>query len=271
MKVIWYIFTLFFVASLLFSIVGFSTENFDFFVFQEQRFYFQFWISLSGILFTLIMTMCSYGVYKKTQLKPLKYIPLSFLLTALAYMVMAYHASYCEVCSDLALCAASHTYPNYLIIISFIIFVMSAIVFSRRLSIQKRAETLQRFSYGLIVATTLLILTLFISMQYMELTDITPYSGAQNLQAAIFILPMSIVLIAFIYFYRTYKVSKIYMFIAFLLAASFLPQAYHTYICADCDALECSEFYVVSGLIMFVVTGLLIHSVSLQIQDNKEV
>lgn len=256
--------------SIIFIFIDWSVDGFDFFKFQEQHFYFQSWISMAGIFFTLVMTVTTFIIYKKTKLKSLKYIPLSFLLIATAYFITGYHSSYCKVCSDLGYCAASHNYPNYLIIITFVIFVLSTVILSRSLDIVKKAELLQKFSYGVITATVLLIITLFFSLEYLEIPDHISYNTTINLQAIVFIIPLLITLWAFAYFRRAYKASAVYLLMALLSSLSFLPQIYHIYTCKDCHTMECSEFYLFSGLIMLIVTGLFLHSVSIQLQENKE-
>jgi uncharacterized protein with PQ loop repeat len=66
------------------------------------------------------------------------------------------------------------------------------------------------------------------------------------------------------------KASGIYLLMALLSSLSFIPQVFHIYACKDCHDMECSEFYVFSGVIMIIVTGLLIHAISVQIDENKE-
>ena len=270
MKKFWNIFGILFLISVIFVLVDWNVDGFNFFKFQEQHFYFQSWISIAGILFSTIMAITTFIIYKTSKIPSLRYIPISFLLTAIAYAIIGYHASYCKVCSDLGYCAASHSYAIYLMIIVFVIFVLSIIIFSRRLDIVKKAQLLQKFSYGLIIATVLLGITLFISLRYLEIHHHIAYHSTTNLQAFIFLLPLIIILLAFIYFRGIYQASRIYMLMALLASLSFVPQFLHIFRCKDCDILECSEFYVLSGIIMVIVTGLLIHSVSIQLLKNMK-
>jgi len=268
MKKLWYLFFIFFVITIAFVSIYWSVDGFDFFKFQTQHFYFQFWISLAGVLFTLTMAITSYKIYKKRKLDSFKYIPLSFVLTAISYMIIGYHGSYCDVCSNLTLCAASHNYPNYLIVIAFIIFTLITIMLSNKLNRNKKARTLEQLSYGLITATLLLIVTLFVSISFMETPLIIPYADSQNLQSIGFISPIIIILIAFSYFNHRYKLNYAYMLLAMLSSFAFIPQIYHIYRCKDCHVMECSEFYALAGLIMFIVVGLLIHAISIQLKDS---
>lgn len=270
MKKFWNIFGILFLISVIFVLVDWNVDGFNFFKFQEQHFYFQSWISIAGILFSTIMAITTFIIYKTSKIPSLRYIPISFLLTAIAYAIIGYHASYCKVCSDLGYCAASHSYAIYLMIIVFVIFVLSIIIFSRRLDIVKKAQLLQKFSYGLIIATVLLGTTLFISLRYLEIHHHIAYHSTTNLQAFIFLLPLIIILLAFIYFRSIYQASRIYMLMALLASLSFVPQFLHIFRCKDCHILECSEFYVLSGIIMVIVTGLLIHSVSIQLLENRK-
>ena len=270
MKKIWYLFSILFLISIIFVLADWNAGGFNFFEFQEQHFYFQSWISIAGILFAIVMAITTFIIYKKTKLPSMKYISISFLLIATVYAIIGYHASYCELCSDLGYCAASHSYPNYLIIITFVIFVLSTIMFSRSFDVVKKAELLQKLSYGLIIATTFLSITLFLSLKYLKIQDHISYLSTSNLQAFIFILPLISIIWAFIYFRRTYKASRVYILMAGLVLLSFLPQFFHILRCKDCHTMECSEFYVVSGFIMVIVIGLFIHAVSIQLLENRE-
>jgi len=271
MKKIWYLFSILFLISIIFVLVDWNADGFNFFKLQEQHFYFQSWISIAGILFSIIMAMTTFMIYKETKFPSLKYISISFLLIATAYLIIGYHASYCEVCSDLGYCAASHSYPNYLIMITFVIFVLSTIMFSRSLDVVKKAVLLQKLSYGLIIATLFLGITLFISLKYLRIQQgHISYLSTTNLQALIFILPLIVIIWAFVYFRRTYKASRVYILMAVLVLLSFLPQFFHILRCKDCHTMECSEFYVVSGLIMVIGIGLFIHAVSIQLLKNRE-
>ena len=82
MKITNILFSIFFLISIIFIYLGWNVDGFDFFKFQEQHFYFQSWISIAGILFSSVMSITTFVVYKKTKFQSLKYIPLSFLLTA---------------------------------------------------------------------------------------------------------------------------------------------------------------------------------------------
>lgn len=270
MKKIWYLFSILFLISIIFILVDWNADGFNFFEFQEQHFYFHSWISIAGILFATVMAITTFIIYKKTKLPSLKYIFISFLLIATAYLIIGYHTSYCEVCSDLGYCAASHSYPNYLIIITFVIFVLSIIMSSRSLDIVKKVQLLQKFTYGLTIATILLSIILFISIQYIEVLDHIYYFYTTNLQALVFIFPVIIMIWAFIYFRRVYTVSRFYLLLALLASLSFLPQFLHVLTCKDCHIIECSEFYVLSGLIMLIVSGVFIHAMSIQLQEDRK-
>ncbi|MBT8344462.1 MAG: hypothetical protein KJO45_07075 [Sulfurovum sp.] len=270
MKKIWYLFSILFLISMIFVWVDWNTDGFNFFEFQEQHFYFQSWISIAGILFATIMAITTVIMYKKTKHPSLRYISIGFLLMAIVYSIIGYHASYCEVCSDLGYCAASHSYPNYLIIIILVIFVLRTIMVNHSLDVVKKAELLQKLSYGLISATIFLSLTLFISLKYLKIHDHISYLSTNNFQALIFILPLIAIVWAFVHFSRINKASGIYIFMTVLVSMSFLIQFFHILRCKDCHTMECSEFYVVSGLIMVIVLGLFIHAVNIQLLKHRE-
>ncbi len=273
MKKSWYLFFLLFIISIILVLVDWSVDGFNFFEFQEPHFYFQSWISMAGSAFTFVMAIVIFIIFKKSQLQSLKYIPLSFLLLAIAYAIIGYHASYCKVCSDLGLCAASHNYPLFLNVIAFIIFILIVIMFNRSLDTVKKTQFLFKFSFGIIIATVLLMLILFASIKHLEVPDQLYYlDSVNNLQAFIFLFPVIIIIWVFIYFRKVYKASWIYLLIAFLLSLSYLPQFLHIYTCKECHIMECSEFYIFSVLFTFIATGLFIHSIYKQLQkDNEEI
>ncbi len=265
MKIIFNLFLLLFILSIVFTLVGWSVDGFDFFKFQDNKHYFQSWISIAGVIFTFIMSITTFIIYKKSDLSSLKFISLSFFLTSLAYGIIGYHASYCKVCSDLSMCSASHNYPNYFIVIALIIFVVSVLL----ANIKHNIKYLKLLSFGLIFATMLLMIVLFISIKYMETPDIITYVFTTlNLQGYIFIFPLIFILFATIYFRTIYKLTSLTNLIFSLLFISFIPQAIHVFSCDECHIMECSEFYVLAGLLMFISTGLLIYSLSLAIEKK---
>lgn len=254
------------VAALIFTVLDWSVDGFDFFKPQDYQFYFQSWVSIAGILFTLTMSITTFVIYKKCKLDSLKFISLSFLMTSIAYLLIGYHASYCKVCSDLSLCSASHNYSNYFSVIALVITAITALL----VNLKNNIIPLKLFSIGIISASFFLLAVLFISIQFMETPDIISYVTVNfNLQGFVFIFPMILIILSFIYLKSIYKVSNVISFVFVLMLISFLPQAYHTFICAECHTMECSEFYIFSGLFMFIAIGLLIYSISLQILEKK--
>ncbi len=267
MKKIIYISSIYFVVAILFAFVDWSVDGFDFFKLQSIKYYFQSWISIAGSVFALVMSVTIFIIYKKSELVSLKFVSLSFLLISIAYGIISYHTSYCKACSDLSLCGASHTYPNYLIIIALIIFVTSLLL----ANIGKNIELLKLFSYGLMAAVALLMVILFISIEFMETPDIAAYILRKlNMQGFIFLFPSVLVAFAFIYFKSIYKLTNSIIAIFLLIFISSIPQAYHIFICNDCHIMECSEFYIFAGLFMFLAIGLLVYSTSLELKKNNK-
>ena len=269
MKKVWGVYFILFITACVFVVSNFNIAGFDFFVFQEQNLFFQSWISIAGILFSLMMALTTYLMYKNTALPSLKYIPLSFLLTSFAFAVIGYHVAYCDVCSNLTLCGASHNYPNFLIVIGQVIFIFIVILFSKRLDFKHSKKVLQIFSYGLICATVLLMITLFLSLDFIESPNLIQYDNIINPQGLFFLFPLFVILYAIVYFKNNYDFSKQFYIIFILFGASMLPQFYHILICKECHYMECSEFYIFSGIIVFIVIGLLLHSVFIQLKEDK--
>ena len=215
------------------------------------------------------MAVTTFVIYKKTNLLALKYLPVGFILTSTAYTIIGYHTSYCEVCSDLTLCGASHSYPNYLIITALIILVLTIILLTKKININAKTFILKTFVIGLIIATILLMTILFASLQYMEIPNVIDYVESINLQAIFFIFPILSVAWVFFYLKKSYKIPKSILTIFILLSISFLPQFYHILICKDCHSMECSEFYILAGLLMYIAVGIIIHSISIQLQEKN--
>ncbi len=266
MKKFSYVFGILFIISIGFGIFDWEVDGFDFLKAQDYKLYFQSWISFAGTVFSLIMAITTYLLYKKSEIISLKLVSFSFVLISISYGIIAYHTSYCKMCSDLSLCGASHSYPNYIILISLIIFVFTLLFVDNKLKI----SLIKIFSYGLIIATIFLIVILFVSIDYMEIPDMIPYVfNAVNMQGFIFIFPLLFSLLVFIYFKNTYKLTSVISVIFLLIILSFIPQAYHIFSCTECHNMECSEFYIASGLIMFVAVGLIFYAINLQLK-NKE-
>ncbi len=103
----------------------------------------------------------------------------------------------------------------------------------------------------------------------METPDIIPYVlSVLNLQGFMFIFPLLFTLLIFVYFKNTYKLTYVISLIFFLIFISFIPQAYHIFNCTECHNMECSEFYIGSGLFMFMAIGLLFYSIDLQLKSS---
>lgn len=254
------------ITAVIFTVLDWSVDGFDFLKVQNYQFYFQSWISAAGILFTLIMAITTFIIYKKSGLNSLKFISISFFLTSFAYLLIGYHSSYCKVCSDLSMCSSSHNYPNYFAVIALVITAITALL----VNLKNNITHLKLFSIGIISASFLLLLTLFISIQFMETPDIILYEIINiNLQGFVFIFPLILIILSFIYFKSIYKTTNIITLVFILMFISFVPQAYHIFMCTECHTMECSEFYVFSGLIMFIAMGLLIYSISLQMLEKN--
>lgn len=265
-KAIIFLYSLLFINAIFFTSFGWKVDGFDFTKLQSYQLYFQSWVSTAGFIFSLIMSLTSFYIYKKNKLPSLTYIGGSFFLSALSYAIIGYHTSYCKVCSDLSLCGASHNYPNYIILIALIISVLTILL----TDMKKNVLSLKIFAFGLILASTLLLLTLFISLNFIETPDLLSYVfSSLNFQGLVFVFPLIFVGLSFVYFKTRYKLSKATSFIFILLVLSLLPQIYHMFICTECDNMECSEFYALSGFIMFIAIGFLLYALNLQLKEQS--
>lgn len=264
MRLVLFIVLYFSAVTVLF--IDWSVDGFDFFKVQEYELYFQSWVSIAGILFTVVMAFSTFLIYKKSKIRSLRFISLSFLLTSFAYGIIAYHTSYCKVCSDLTMCGASHNYSNYFTVIALVVTVLTIL----SLNLKNNIGVLKQFAYALVFASLLLLIILFISIRFMETPDVITYViSTINIQGLSFIFPLILIVLSFIYFRKMYKSSKSVVFIFTLLFISFLPQAYHIFVCTECNSMECSEFFVASGLMMFIAIGLLIYAIGLQFEEKK--
>lgn len=250
------------ISIIFFSVINWQTGNFNFFTIQDFKFYFQSWISIATILFAITMSITMFILYKKNKSPSLKYISLVFVFIALAYSVIGYHAAYCEMCSNLTLCSASHNYPNYLIIAAITIFIAMTLLLD--------IKSLKMFAFALIGGSFLLISTLFFSINYMETPSLIPYEiGTFNLQGFVFFVPLLPIIGMFVYFKTIHQLSLTVSILLLLSASSFIPQAFHIFFCKECHNLECSEFYILSGVMMTIVTGLFMHSLRLHIKEKN--
>jgi len=229
------LFIVLFITTIVFSLIDWSVDGFDFFTFQSSKYYFQSWLSLAGIVFSFIMFITTFIIYKKSDIASLKFISLSFLLSLFAYASIGYHTSYCQMCSDLSMCGASHNYPNYLIIIVLTMLVLSVLV----ANIKKSIVFLKLLSYGLILATFLLMGILLISVEYMEIPTVIDYVfSVLNLQGFVFVFPLIFIIFIFLYMRKIYKFTTISILIFILAFSSFLPQAVHIFTCNECHIME---------------------------------
>lgn len=261
-----YIFIVLLIFSIGFMGIDWEVDGFGFLEAQDYKFYFQSWISFSGTIFAIIMSITTFILYKKSDIVSLKFVSFSFVSIAIAYGIIGYHTSYCKMCSDLSLCGASHNYPNYIILILLIILILTLLLVNTKFKI----SLVKTFSYGLIGATISMMILLFLSIDYIERPDIIPYIvTVVNLQGFIFIFPLLFTLLVFIYLRSTYKLTSIISFIFLLIFLSFIPQAYHIFSCTECHNMECSEFYILSGLFMFIAIGLIFYSMDLQLKQES--
>lgn len=261
-----YIFGLLFIFAILFGIIDWNVDGFEFLKTQNYKMYFQSWISFAGSTFVFVMSITTFIVYKKSDILSLKFVSIGFLFIAIAYGIIAYHTSYCKMCSDLSLCGASHSYPNYSVIIAMIIFVLTSLLIQTKFKL----SLIKTFSFGLIIATISLMIIIFISVGYIETPDIIPYVlSIINLQGFIFVFPLLFTLMVYIYFKNTYNVTPVISFIFILIFLSFIPQAYHIFSCTECHNMECSEFYILSGLFIFMAIGSLFYAINLQLKNRN--
>ena len=64
MKSFNYIFTTLFILSLVVAVFDWKVDGFDFLKAQDYKFYFQSWISFAGTIFSLVMAITTYILYK---------------------------------------------------------------------------------------------------------------------------------------------------------------------------------------------------------------
>jgi len=267
MTKIGYLFVSLFALTVLFLILGWQVDGFDFFKAQDYEFYFQSWISLAGSIFALIMSATIFIIYKKSDKKSLKYISVSFLIISLAYALVGYHTSYCKVCSDLSLCGVSHNYPDYFILMSMIVFVVILLIFNKKFNL----SLFKTFFYGMLLAVSSLMGILFLSIKYIEIPNVIPYVfHSLNLQGFIFILPLIFTGVVYLYFRKTYRITAKISLLFFIIALSFIPQAYHIFSCFECNRMECSEFFSLSGLLMFIAIGLIFYSLDIALKNEMK-
>lgn len=226
---------------------------------REFQMYFQTWISIAAIVLALIMTLLTFLSYHKTGFKPFKLVPLSFLFFAISFVPLAYHLSRCHECAGLGLCGLYHNYGNLAALISIIVAICitmwdSAAIFEPKLKILFKKVMFP----GLIIAAIAMLVIMLIGTQMMAIPEKMTYPPSVfNPEGFIFLAIILISLYFFVKLLGLYLKSEAKLIlpisIGFLVVAlSQIPAAYHIFTCYWCHVMDCSEWFTLAGISLFI-------------------
>ena len=244
---------------------------------REFKMYFQTWISMAALVLAFIMTILTFSIYRKTGFKPFKWVPLSFLLFAFSFVPLAYHLSRCHECAGLGLCGLYHNYGNLAALIGMIVALCvamwgAAAIFEPKLKILFKKVMFP----GLIIAALAMLAIMLIGSQIMAIPEEINYPPSVfNPEGLLFGIIILISLIFFFNLLGLYLKSETKLIlpiaIGFLVVAlSQIPAAYHIFTCYWCHVMDCSEWYTLGVICLFIAELIFYYSFTPFIDMVKE-
>jgi hypothetical protein len=244
---------------------------------REFKMYFQTWISIAALVLALIMAFLTFLTYRKTAFKPFKWVPVSFLFFALSFVPVGYHLSRCHECAGLGLCGLYHNYGNLAGLIGMIVVLCVAMWGSAAIFEPKLKIIFKKVMFpGLIIAAIAMLAIMLIGTQMMAIPEKMSYPPSVfNPEVVIFVGIILISLFFFVKLLNLYLKSEAKLIlpvaIGFLVVAlSQIPAAYHILTCYWCHVMDCSEWYTLGGLSLFIAELIFYRSFSPFIDMVKE-
>lgn len=226
---------------------------------REFKMFFQTWISMAALALALIMTFLTFLSYYKTGFKPFKWVPLSFLFFAISFTPLAYHLSRCHECAGLGLCGLYHNYGNLAALISMIVAICVAMWDSAAIFEPKLKTLFKKVMFpGLLIAALAMLVIMLIGTKFMAIPETMTYPPSVfNPEGFIF---LGIILISLYYFIKLLRLylkseAKLILPIALgflVVALSQMPAAYHIFTCYWCHVMDCSEWFTLGGISLFI-------------------
>ncbi len=244
----------------------------------ELKMYFQTWISMAALVLALIMAFLTFLTYRQTGFKPFKWIPLSFLFFTISFMPLAYHLAHCNECAGTGLCGVYHNYGNLAALIGMIVAICVAMWGAAAIFEPKLKIIFKKVMFpGLIIAAIAMLVIMLIGSQMMAVPEIEEisYPLSFNPESLIF---LGIILISLFFFGNLLRLylktgAKLILPVAigFLVVAfSQIPATYHIFTCYWCHVTECSEWFTLSGISLFIAVLIFYHSFTPFIDMVKE-
>ncbi len=216
--------------------------------------YFHFWVAWATFLLSITLAFYFHFLFKKTNLPAFSPLPKAFLLYALGVIVMGFHDSYCKTCSDLGICGSAHNYPNIIALLVLFVAYICYFLYEDRVRDSVKQEALRFLLYLNIIVTFLMIIIIFVGLFFMKLPSDLYYRKLLNWQGLVFV---SIGLYALLIAKEAWSISHAklkYVFSScfFIVALLQIFLAYHIFTCYWCYVEECSEFFCIGGLFIYL-------------------
>jgi len=245
---------------------------------REFKMYFQTWVSMAALVLALIMALLTFFTYRETGFKPFKWVPLSFLFFAISFVPLAYHLSRCHECAGLGLCGLYHNYGNLAALIGMIVAMCVAMWGSAAIFEPKLKIIFKKVMFpGLIVAAVAMLAIMLIGSQMMAIPEEEMHypPSVFNPEGLIF---LGIILISLFFFFNLlglYLKADVKLIlpvaIGFLVVAlSQIPAAYHIFTCYWCHVMDCSEWFTLGGIGLFIAVLIFYRSFTPFIDMVKE-
>ena len=244
---------------------------------REFKMYFQTWVSMAALVLALIMALLTFLTYRETGFKPFKWVPLSFLFFAISFVPLAYHLSRCHECAGLGLCGLYHNYGNLAALIGMIVAMCVAMWGSAAIFEPKLKIIFKKVMFpGLIIAAVAMLAIMLIGTQMMAIPEEMSYPPSVfNPEGLIFLGIILISLFFFVTLLGLYLKADVKLIlpiaIGFLVVAlSQIPATYHIFTCYWCHVMDCSEWFTLGGIGLFIAVLIFYRSFTPFIDMVKE-
>ena len=249
-----------FFSLLLISIIslikGWNIGDFTFSKIKMQ-WYFHFWLGLAALIMCTILVVLTKNIYQKTNLITLKLVPISLIFYAIGIAITTLHNDYCQICADLGICGSAHNYPIIIGLLIIYLLIIFHILYDKDLTKTLKNKILKNIMLSTSVIFFLMLIVLFIGIFFMKLPSEMVYKEKTNIQGLTFLSIMIFCFLVSIQYFSYFKKKKkkeilINSISFFSLGLIQIIPAYHIFTCYWCDVEECSEFFSIGGIFIFI-------------------
>ncbi len=242
--------------SIISLIKGWNTGNFSFSKI-EIEWYFHFWLGLAALIMCTILAILTKNIYKKTNLITLRLIPISLILYAIGIAITTFHNDYCKICADLGICGSAHNYPIIIGLLIIYLLIIFHILYDKDLDKSLKNTILKNIMLSTSIIFFLMLIVLFIGIFFIKLPSEMVYKEKTNIQGLSFLSIMIFCFLVSIQYLSHFKKKKkreilINSISFFSLGLIQIIPAYHIFTCYWCDVEECSEFFSIGGIFIFI-------------------